>query len=175
MMAGKENIILIGMPASGKSTVGVILAKILGKEFIDTDIVIQRREGTTLQEIIDKEGIDHFLRCEEKALLSTDVTNTVISTGGSAVYSDTAMKHLSEAAVVVYLKVGLDDLKKRLKGIKERGVVMKPGESLEDMYEARSVLYEKYADITVSEENSQIEETVSAVTEALRNRGKENK
>lgn len=164
----KKNIVLIGMPASGKSTVGVILAKILGKDFIDSDIVIQKREGAALSEIIESEGIDGFIKCEEQALLNINVSDTVIATGGSAVYSEAGMKHLSEEAVVIYLKLGLEDLKKRLKRIKERGVVMRPGESLEDMFAARSELYERYADITVKEEGASVEDTVNAVVEALR-------
>lgn len=165
----KENIILTGMPTSGKSTVGVILAKILGKDFIDSDILIQKREGASLSEIIESKGIDGFLKCEEQALLAISVSNTVIATGGSAIYSEAGMKHLSEEAVVIYLKIGQEDLKKRLKSIKERGVVMRPGESLEDMYAARSELYERYADITVEEEGASVEDTVNAVAGALRN------
>lgn len=167
----KKNIILIGMPASGKSTVGVILAKILGKDFIDSDIVIQRREGAALSEIIDEKGIDGFLECEENAILDVKVADTVIATGGSAVYSNAAMKHLSEGAVIIYLKIGQDDLKKRLKSIKERGVVMRPGESLEDMYTVRSDLYERYADIIVEEKGASVEDTVNAAVEALRLNG----
>ena len=165
----KENIILTGMPTSGKSTVGVILAKILGKDFIDSDILIQKREGAALSEIIENKGIDGFLECEEQALLAINVSNTIIATGGSAIYSEAGMKHLSEEAVVIYLKIGQEDLKKRLKSIKERGVVMRPGESLEDMYAARSELYERYADITVEEEGASVEDTVNAVAGALRN------
>ena len=165
----KENIILTGMPTSGKSTVGVILAKILGKDFIDSDILIQKREGASLSEIIESKGIDGFLKCEEQALLAINVSNTVIATGGSAIYSEAGMKHLSEEAVVIYLKIGQEDLKKRLKSIKERGVVMRPGESLEDMFAARSELYERYADITVEEEGASVEDTVNAVAGALRN------
>ena len=104
----RKNIILIGMPASGKSTVGVILAKVLGKDFIDTDIVIQQREGSKLNEIIAHYGIDEFLKKEEQALLSIDVENTVIATGGSAVYSDAAMKHLAAGSTVVYLRILLE-------------------------------------------------------------------
>ncbi|MBP5607053.1 MAG: shikimate kinase [Lachnospiraceae bacterium] len=156
------------MPASGKSTVGVILAKILGKDFIDSDIVIQRRESAALSEIIDEKGIDGFLECEERSILDIDVTDTVIATGGSVVYSEAAMKHLSEGAAVIYLKIGPDDLKRRLKSIKERGVVMRPGESLEDMYAVRSGLYERYADITVEEKGASVEDTVNAAIEALR-------
>ncbi len=116
---GFENIILIGMPASGKSTVGVILAKVLGMDFIDTDIVIQQREGARLNEIIESQGIDDFLKCEERAILGMDVKNTVVATGGSAVYSDVAMKHLEDGSKVVYLKVSLDDLKSRLTDMKD--------------------------------------------------------
>ena len=164
----KGNIILIGMPTSGKSTVGVILAKVLGMDFMDTDIIIQRREGSKLNEIIEKYGIDGFLKREEQALLSIDVSHTVIATGGSAVYSDTAMKHLSKNANVVYLNISLEDLKKRLVDTKDRGVIIRPDESIDKMYESRSILYEKYAEITVKEEGSSIEDTIRAVINRLR-------
>ncbi|MBR4759238.1 MAG: shikimate kinase [Lachnospiraceae bacterium] len=164
----RDNVILIGMPASGKSTVGVILAKILGLDFVDTDIVIQQREGARLQEIIESRGIDGFLQCEEAAVLGLAVSNTVVATGGSVVYSDAAMKHLAAGGSVVYLKVGFEDLKKRLKDIKERGVVLRPDESIETMYKTRTALYEKYADLTVAEEGSSIEDTVQAVMKGLR-------
>ena len=163
----RKNIILIGMPASGKSTVGVILAKVLGKDFIDTDIVIQQREGSRLNEIIAHYGIDEFLKKEEQALLSIDVENTVIATGGSAVYSDAAMKHLAAGSTVVYLRILLDELKNRLNDVKERGVVLRPDESIEEMYEKRSKLYEKYADITVIEDGNSIESTVRAAMEEI--------
>ena len=163
----RNNIILIGMPASGKSTVGVILAKVLGMDFIDADIVIQQRENSRLSNIIEERGIDGFLECEEQAILSINAHNTVVATGGSAVYSDAAMKHLAEGSRIVYLKVPKPVLMKRLKNIKERGVVLRPGESLEDMFDARSRLYEKYADITVSEEGASIEDTLVAVRKAL--------
>ncbi|MCR5148022.1 MAG: shikimate kinase [Eubacterium sp.] len=163
----KENIVLIGMPASGKSTVGVILAKVLGMNFIDTDIVIQQREGARLSELIEKYGVDGFLAREEAAIIGIDVSNTVIATGGSAVYSDKAMKHLGSGAKIVYLKVGLDELKKRLSDISGRGVVLKAGETLETIYEIRTKLYEKYADIIVSEEGDSIESTVRMISEAL--------
>ena len=164
----KDNIILIGMPTSGKSTVGVILAKVLGMDFMDTDIIIQRREGSKLNEIIEKYGIDGFLKREEQALLSIDVSHTVIATGGSAVYSDTAMKHLSKNANVVYLNISLEDLKKRLVDTNDRGVIIRPDESIDKMYESRSILYEKYAEITVKEEGSSIEDTIRAVINRLR-------
>ena len=164
----KKNIILIGMPTSGKSTVGVILAKILGKDFIDSDIIIQKKQESTLSEIIENKGINAFLEYEERTLLNIDVSDTVIATGGSAVYSEAAMKHLSDDGVVIYLKISQEDLKKRLKSIKERGVVIRPGESLEEMYAVRSELYEKYADIIVEEKGASVEDTVNAATEAIR-------
>lgn len=159
----KTNIVLIGMPASGKSTVGVILAKVLGMNFIDTDLVIQQKEDSLLYEIIDDRGVDGFLRCEEEALLSINTFNAVIATGGSAVYSERGMKHLSENGAIIYLKVEKDSLFDRLHEIKERGVVLRDGESLDEMYEERSVLYEKYADIIIDEGDSSIEETVRRI------------
>ena len=162
-----SNIVLIGMPASGKSTVGVILAKVLGMDFIDSDIVIQQREGAKLNELIEKHGVDDFMKREERAILGINVTNTVIATGGSAVYSDAAMKHLAKNSTIVYLKVGLDDLKRRLSDIKGRGVVLRDGETLETIYEVRTRLYEKYGDITVGEDHASIEDTVRAVVERV--------
>ena len=162
-----KNIVLIGMPTSGKSTVGVILAKILGMDFVDTDIVIQQREGSRLNEIIAERGIDGFLEAEENALLNTKVRNTVIATGGSAVYSNAGMEHFKKDSTIVYLKVGFEEIMKRLKDVKERGVVLRPGETLDEMYETRTKLYEKYADITVLEDGFSIEDTVNAVKNAL--------
>lgn len=151
------------MPASGKSTVGVILAKVLGMEFLDSDLVIQKREGLKLSEIIEARGVEGFLKAEEGALLSISASNTVIATGGSAVYSEAGMRYLKENATVVYLKVGLETLKKRLNDIKGRGVVLRGGETFDEMYAERSALYEKYADMVVEEENASIEDTVWAV------------
>jgi shikimate kinase len=156
------------MPASGKSTVGVIVAKVMGMNFIDSDIVIQQRENAKLNELIEEYGIDDFLKREEQALLSINVNNTVIATGGSAIYSDAGMKHLSNNATIIYLKVSLDNLKDRLTDLKARGVVIRPGESIEQMYATRSVLYEKYADIIVEEKGTSIEDTVCLVMEQLR-------
>ncbi len=164
----RKNIVFVGMPASGKSTVGVIVAKVMGMNFIDSDIVIQQRENTKLNELIEEHGIDDFLKREEQALLSINVDNTVIATGGSAIYSDAGMKHLSNNATILYLKESLDNLKDRLTDLKARGVVIRPGESIEQMYATRSVLYEKYADIIVEEKGTSIEDTVFLVMEQLR-------
>ena len=158
-----DNITLIGMPASGKSTVGVILAKILGMSFIDTDLVIQQKENALLCDIINDRGVDGFLEAEETAVLSINPANTVIATGGSVVYSEAGMKHLKSLGKVVYLKVDKDDLFRRLHNIKQRGVVLQPGETLDEMYDSRSVLYEKYADYTVDETNASVEETVEMI------------
>ena len=163
----KTNIVLIGMPASGKSTVGVILAKVSGKKFIDTDIVIQLREDALLADIIKEKGVEGFMKSEEEAILSVDENNTVIATGGSAVYGEKAMEHLKKNGTVIYLKVEKDELFKRLKNIKERGVVLKQGETLEEMYDNRSVLYEKYADIVIEERDSTIEETIEKIQNEL--------
>ena len=163
----KDNIVLIGMPASGKSTAGVILAKVLGKKFIDTDLVIQERENALLSDIIKDKGVAGFMKIEEEAILSVDVNNTVIATGGSAVYGEKAMEHLKENGTVVYLKVEKDELFKRLTDIKERGVVLREGENIEEMYDSRIVLYEKYADIIIEERDSTIEETIRKIQNEL--------
>ena len=167
-MKTKENITLIGMPASGKSTVGVILAKILGQSFIDTDLVIQQREGALLCDIISERGLEGFLKAEESAVLSISPSNTVIATGGSVVYSEAGMEYLKSLGKVVYLKVEKEDLFKRLHNIKQRGVVLSPGETLDEMYATRSVLYEKYADIVIDETNASVEETVEMIRELMK-------
>ena len=130
-----KNIVLIGMPACGKSSVGVILAKTAAMAFVDTDLLIQQEEGKKLQYIIDSQGMDDFLKIEERVLASVDVENSVISTGGSAVYSEKAMNHLKEKGIIVYLKLPLAEIDRRLKNIKTRGIAMKPGETLADLYE----------------------------------------
>ena len=146
-----ENIILIGMPGAGKSTLGVVLAKILGYEFIDADLLIQGKLDKTLQKIIDACGPDGFIEVENEVLCTLSTSHAIIATGGSAVYSDEAMKHLSSIGTVVYLQVSYEELENRLGGLHERGVVMKNGigMSLADLYEERVPLYEKYADLTI--------------------------
>ena len=158
-----SNLILIGMPASGKSTAGVVLAKRLGYSFLDTDLLIQRREGSRLHEIIADRGIDGFLACEEAACLSIQAERTVIATGGSVVYSEAAMAHLKSLGSVVYLEVELETLTGRLKDIRDRGVVLRPGQTLAELYAERVILYEKYADLTVSEAGGTLEDTVTGV------------
>ncbi|WP_026663230.1 shikimate kinase [Butyrivibrio proteoclasticus] len=163
----KNNVILIGMPASGKSTVGVILAKILGYNFVDADIVIQEKEHRKLSRIIEEDGIDGFVEIENKINSEIEVEKTVISTGGSAVYGKEAMDHYKNIGKVVYLKVSMDVLTKRLKNAKQRGVVMREGQSLVSLYNERVPLYEKYADIVIDEGDKTMEEVVADLLAAL--------
>lgn len=161
-----ENIILIGMPASGKSTAGVLLAKTVGYGYIDTDLMIQSEEHALLCDIIAREGAEGFIRVEERVNAAVWADRCVISTGGSVVYGEKAMEHLKTLGKIVYLKVGLCELEKRLAGkdIFRRGVVMrKRGETLAELYAERAPLYEKYADITVDCDGLDLESTVRAV------------
>ncbi len=163
----KNNIVLIGMPGVGKSTVGVILAKILGYKFVDTDIVIQQEEGKLLREIISECGIDGFLETENRICTRLEAENSVIATGGSVVYGSEAMEHLSEIGTVVYLKLDFETLRERLGNIRNRGVVIRRGQTLESLFEERSPLYEKYADIVIDENGCDIEKTINKLTEKL--------
>ena len=162
-----ENIVLIGMPGAGKSTVGVVLAKALGMQFVDTDILIQERAGRMLQEILDEDGPDAFKRNEEEAILSLHLHHAVIATGGSVVYSEDAMTHLRSAGVVVYLEISYEAMVKRLENITTRGILLLPGRSLREMYDERIPLYERYADLTVACTGGDLESVVGNVIEAL--------
>ena len=162
-----SNIILIGMPASGKSTVGVILAKLLGFDFIDTDLLIQKREKKRLSEIIASRGIDGFLDAEEAACLSVKAEQCVIATGGSVVYSEAAVSHLKTLGTFVYLEVDFGTLQSRLNDIEGRGVVLRPGQTLEQLYQERVPLYRRYADLTVREGHDGLERTVRALLNGL--------
>lgn len=163
----KSNIVLIGMPTSGKSTVGVILAKILGKDFVDTDLIIQKETGRKLSQIIEEDGLDGFLGIEEEVCCNVNVENTVIATGGSVVYGEKAMQHLKEISRVVYLEIDYETLEQRLHHVKQRGVVLKPGQTKKDLYDERIVLYKKYSEFIVSEEGMDIEETVNRIVDLL--------
>lgn len=151
----KRNIILIGMPACGKSTVGVLLAKQLGYRFLDSDLLIQETEGKLLHELIAAHGIQGFLEIEERVNAAIDVTHTVISTGGSAVYGKKAMEHLRSIGTTVYLKIDYETLERRLGDYSHRGVIMPEGYTLYDLYRERTALYEQYADITVDERDTE--------------------
>ena len=163
----KRNIILIGMPGAGKSSVGVILAKVLGYEFIDTDLVIQHREKRLLREIIADEGNEGFLAIENEVNATLEADKSVIAPGGSAIYGKEAMEHFKEIGTIVYLKLSYEDLAKRLGNLKGRGVVLKEGQTLKDLYDERSKLYEQYAEITVDESGRDIQGTILALREQI--------
>ncbi len=164
---GNNNIILIGMPGVGKSTLGVVLAKELGFEFVDADLLIQKREKRLLKEIIAQDGVDGFLAIENHVNASIEAENTVIATGGSVIYGPEAMEHLKAIGTVVYLKLDYNTLDSRLGSLKGRGVVLKEGQNLLSLYNERVPLYEKYADVTVDEAGLDLEATLTAVLAGL--------
>ena len=164
----KKNIVLIGMPGSGKSTVGVILAKVLGYTFIDSDLLIQKEEKKLLKDIIAREGQEGFLRIENRVNASIETENSVIATGGIVVYCEEAMKHLQEIGTVIYLKLDYQILKKRLSNLIGRGVVLKDGQTLEDLYKERVPLYEKYGEYIIDEKNTDAEGTLQKILEVLK-------
>lgn len=159
-----KNIVLIGMPAAGKSTVGVLAAKTLGFSFIDTDLIIQQQTGMLLQNIIDEKGLDEFCRDEERAILSvTAEENAVIATGGSAVYSREGIRHLKKHGLCCYLEIPVEELNRRLTNITTRGIAKRPGESIEDVFRHRAGLYREYADITINCLGKSAEEIVEEI------------
>lgn len=158
-----DNLIFIGMPAVGKSTVGVIVAKQLGYGFIDTDLLIQEAEGKLLRDIIRERGIDGFLEVEDRVNVSVAAEKTVISPGGSVIYCENAMKHYKEIGTVVYLQASFETINKRLSNARNRGVVLRNGQTLRDLYDERVRLFEKYADITICEDGHTLEDTVDSV------------
>ncbi len=166
----KKNIVLIGMPGAGKSTIGVLLAKALNYDFIDADLVIQKQNNKKLYEIINEKGIDEFLQIENDTIANLNVTGTVIATGGSAVYGNEAMEHMKENGVVVYLKLSCVEIINRISNIKTRGIAMKDGKTIFDIYNERVPLYEKYAHITIDAEGTSVEECVELVANAILNK-----
>lgn len=158
-----KNIVLIGMPGAGKSTVGVLLAKSMLMNFCDTDLLIQGSTGESLCDTIKKRGIESFIKLEENVIFKSDFKNSVIATGGSAVYGERAMKKLKETAKVVYLKVTPDELNRRVNNIHTRGIAMKDGMTLDELYKERAPLYEKNADITVECDGITPEECVDLI------------
>lgn len=169
-----ENITLIGMPGAGKSTVGIVLAKVLGYDFIDSDLLIQKEEGKLLWQIMRDEGIAGFNEIEERVNSGIDVTHSVIATGGSVVYGPRAMEHLRNISTVVYLKVSYRTLRRRLGDLNERGVVLKPGQTLHDLYEERVPLYERYAHRTVFVGGRTVQQAVEEIVSALQEEAKGN-
>lgn len=158
-----NNIVLIGMPGVGKSTIGVILAKVLGYQFVDADLVIQKEEGKLLREIIAEVGTDGFIEVENRVNAGLMVEHSIIATGGSVVYGVEAMEHLKEIGTVIYLKLPYEELRVRLHDIKGRGVVLREGQTFLDLYKERVPLYEKYADLTVDESGCSVEQTVEKI------------
>lgn len=164
---GKSNVVLIGMPGSGKSTVGVILAKQTSRAFVDTDVLIQTTEHRPLQEIVDSCGYQALREIEERVLLGLHCGDHVVATGGSAVYSRAAMEHLKSCGVAVFLKVDVGVLESRIKDMSTRGIAKRPGQSFLDLYNERSVLYSRYADITIECGSRTHEEVCAAIIQSM--------
>lgn len=165
-----NNIILIGMPGSGKSTTGVVLAKTIGYSFEDTDLLISRHAGKKLQQIIDNDGTDKFMQIEEQIGSTITAEKTVIATGGSMVLSQKAMHHLKSMGTVIYLEVPIGELKRRIKNIKTRGIAFKSGETLDDIFNSRTPLYKQYADITIHNTKGNLEVTIQKIAEFIGNK-----
>ncbi len=164
-----KNIVLIGMPSAGKSTVGVILAKVLGLHFIDSDLLIQEQEKCLLKDIIERDGLEGLIAIEEQVNSEIHTDNSVIATGGSVIYGAKAMKHLREIGVVIYIKISYETIRKRLGNIKQRGVVFREGQTLQSLYEERCPLYEEYAHIIIDAEQLGMEEVMERITEETKN------
>jgi len=159
----KNNIILIGMPGAGKSTVGVILAKRLGFHFIDTDLLLQSQEKCRLQPLIDTRGLDNFLEIEEQVLLNLHTQHSVIATGGSVVYSGNGLKKLGRSGYQIYLQIGLSTLLRRIADMGQRGLVMSKKQTFEQLYQERTPLYEKFADLTLNCEEMNAEQVAAII------------
>jgi len=163
----KKNIILIGMPGAGKSTVGVILAKRIGFNFIDTDLIIQAQEKCRLQQIIDAHGLQNFRKIEEQMLLNLQVEHSIIATGGSVVYSEKGLKALGRTGPLIYIQVSLTALQKRIADMGQRGLVMSKGQTFEQLYQERTPLYEKFSELTISGEGVNAEQVAAKIEEDI--------
>lgn len=163
-MKFKDNIVLIGMPGAGKSTVGVVLAKKLGYSFLDSDLLIQEKYGRLLHELITEHGVEGFWKIENDVNAGIDTHNHVIATGGSAIYGEEAMRHLRRIGTVIYLKLSYSEIEDRLGDLNARGVTLQPGQTLKDLYQERIPLYEKYAHITVNCDNKYLRHVVREIT-----------
>ena len=162
-----DNIILVGMPGSGKSTVGVVLAKALGMKFLDVDLLIQEREGALLQTLIDQRGVERFLDLERDAICSLDCRGTVVAPGGSCVCREESIAHMRELGTVAYLQLPLEDVAARIHNQASRGIALSPGQTLADVYQYRAPLYQRCAHITVPIRGQSLMSTVEAVKRAL--------
>jgi shikimate kinase len=167
MDAENRNIVLIGMPGVGKSTVGVLLAKAVGRYFLDTDVLLQAIQGRSLQDIIDRDGPAAFRRIEEDYVLGIDLTNAVIATGGSVVYSERAMQHLSTHGVIIHLDLPVDKIEERIRNLPARGAVMERGQTIRSLYDQRQPLYRHYAQLTIGCTNKTHEQIVAEIARAL--------
>ncbi len=167
MAQANNNLVLIGMPGSGKSTIGVILAKRTSRDFVDTDVVIQTHEHRSLQDIVDTDGYMELRTIEEKWVSSLSVEHTVIATGGSVVYSEKSMANLAQGGVIIFLDVSLQALKNRITDYDQRGIARRPDQSFEELFEERSLLYQRYADITIACDNLNQEQVCAAILAAL--------
>ena len=165
-----KNIILIGMPGAGKSTIGVVLAKRIGYRFVDSDLVIQEKKGMLLWQIIEEKGIDGFLKVENDINASLRMDKSVIATGGSAIYGSDAMAHFKQTGIVIYLRLPFTSIAERLDNLAERGVTMQKGETLEELYAERRPYYEKYADIVIECEGKSIREITAEIIADIRKR-----
>ena len=165
-----RNVVLIGMPGCGKSTLGVLLAKAMMMDFIDTDLLLQKQGGKPLQQMVDELGTEGFSEAEEQCICSLDVQNTVIATGGSVALEERAMAHLKENSVILFVKLSYESIEQRLKNISTRGIAMKKGQTLRDLYDLRQPFYHKWADLTVESDHQEIEESVERLMQALQNR-----
>ena len=164
----EENIILIGMPGAGKSTVGVVLAKTMGMKFIDSDLIIQERAGELLQSIIDRDGMDYFLEVEAASVMSIEAKGSVIATGGSVIYKEAAMKHLRSIGKVVYLSVAYEEITRRVDNITTRGIAIRDGATMKDIYEERQPLYKAYSDLSISCDGHSVEGVIEAIIQQLK-------
>ena len=164
----KSNIVLIGMPGVGKSTIGVVLAKNLGYHFMDSDIVIQQQTGKLLHEIITEKGLDGFLQTEDEVNAGIDAEKTVIATGGSAVFGKHAMQHLAENGTIIYLSLPYEQIEERLGDLHKRGVALRENQTLYDIYQERIPLYEKYADVIADVSGCRIEEAIDKIKKELK-------
>ena len=165
----KDNLVLIGMPGVGKSTAGVVAAKLAGYQFLDSDLVIMQRDGRLLREIIEQDGVEGFLSIENRVNASISTHNTIIATGCSVVFGDGAMYHLSSIGTIVYLRASYETVASRITNLKGRGVAMKPAQTLREIYEERKDLYEKFADLIIDVDEQSIEATAQELAKIARN------